>query len=130
MSAAPKEISADLSGKQDYFWKTFSGCTSLKETPRMHFQNIRNDCMDSMFYNCSHLSSIYIDFTAWPTDNWHSGIASFGKFRCPASLGNDSTIERDNAKKCPLNWVVGNFETNGWLLDNVVTRGSLTVQIG
>ena len=91
----------------------------------MHFQNINNDCMGGMFNNCGRLSSIYIDFTTLPTEQWHSGIASFGIFSCASALGTDRTIARSDSK-CPLNWVVANYDVDGYDMDNACTRGSYT----
>lgn len=52
-----------------------------------------------------------VKFTAWSpssaTDNWLSGVAATGTFKCPTELGTNETIER-GVSRCPQNWGVEN----------------------
>ena len=61
------------------------------------------DCMDSMFAGCTSLSSVTVHFKTWPTytylNNWLSGVAPTGIFRCPAELPD----ERGNGR-IPEGW--------------------------
>ena len=48
------------------------------------------NCMPYMFAGCTSLSSVTVHFKTWPSasylNNWLSGVAPTGIFRCPAEL--------------------------------------------
>ena len=53
-----------------------------------------------------------VAFTAWgqttyETNNWLGSVAATGTFKCPAALGDDSTIARGTSN-CPNGWTVVN----------------------
>ena len=59
-----------------------------------------------MFRNCTSLSSLEVDFTAWPTyanatETWLSGVAATGTFTCP-----DVLPEIYDASHIPSGWTV------------------------
>ena len=60
-------------------------------------------CMSNMFTGCTSLSSVTVHFKTWPTgsqlNNWLSGVAPTGIFRCPAELPD----ERGNGR-IPEGW--------------------------
>ena len=62
-----------------------------------------------MFYGCSKLSSIEVEFSSWPgnTNSWVNNVASNGTFKCPTALGTNETITRGSSY-CPTNWTVVN----------------------
>ena len=62
-----------------------------------------------MFYGCSKLSSIEVEFSSWPgnTYSWVQNVASNGTFTCPTALGTNETITR-GINNCPANWTVVN----------------------
>ena len=57
----------------------------------------------NMFYGCSELNQIEVNFTTWPSSgymkNWVNGVAPTGIFRCPAQLPD----ERGNGR-IPEGW--------------------------
>ena len=61
-------------------------------------------CMTNMFAGCTNLSSVTVHFKTWPTgtqlNNWLSGVAPTGIFRCPAELPD----ERGNGR-IPEGWI-------------------------
>lgn len=69
-----------------------------------------------IFYECHALSDITVSFTAWnpdgvspaPTVSWYQNLPATGTFRCPAALGDNSTIDRGSSK-CPNGWTVVNI---------------------
>lgn len=69
-----------------------------------------------IFYECRALSDITVSFTAWnpdgvspaPTVSWYQNLPATGTFRCPAALGDNSTIDRGGSK-CPNGWTVVNI---------------------
>ena len=93
------------------YYSMFRGCTSLTTAPALPATTLRDYCYRSMFASCTSLSSVEVAFTAWnpsnATTNWLFGVASNGKFICPAALGTYSTIARD-VSNCPSGWTVIN----------------------
>ena len=95
----------------DCYESMFSGCTSLTSTPYLPATSLTNGCYTSMFNGCTSLSSINVACETWgysATDYWLSGVAANGTFYCPAALGDNSNIER-NQSRCPEGWTVVNI---------------------
>ena len=82
----------------------FRGCTSMTDAPEIMLSSAApRNCMDSMFNGCTSLSSVTVHFKTWPSgallNNWLSGVAPTGIFRCPAELPD----ERGNGR-IPEGW--------------------------
>jgi surface protein len=58
-----------------------------------------------MFYNCTNLNSINVNFSAWNpsevTSNWVYDVSSSGTFTCPADLP-----EEFGTSRIPTGWTV------------------------
>ena len=82
----------------------FYNCTSMTDAPEIMLSsaNLRN-CMTNMFAGCTSLSSVTVHLKTWPPttimNNWLSGVAPTGIFRCPAELPD----ERGNGR-IPEGW--------------------------
>ena len=82
----------------------FRGCTSMTDAPEIMLSSASTtNCMLYMFYGCTSLSSVTVHFKTWPKasylNNWLSGVAPTGIFRCPAELPD----ERGNGR-IPEGW--------------------------
>ena len=82
----------------------FRDCKSLTDAPEIMLSSVApRGCMDSMFAGCTSLSSVTVHFKTWPSgvllNNWLSGVAPTGIFRCPAELPD----ERGNGR-IPEGW--------------------------
>ena len=82
----------------------FRNCTSMTDAPEIMLSSaIMPNCMVNMFAGCTSLSSVTVHFKKWPTgtqlNNWLSGVAPTGIFRCPAELPD----KRGNGK-IPEGW--------------------------
>ena len=81
----------DVKPYMSMYSQMFYNCTSLTDAPEIMLSsaNSRN-CMSNMFNGCTNLSSVTVHFKTWPTisnlNNWLSGVAPTGIFRCPAEL--------------------------------------------
>ena len=69
----------------------FRNCTSMTDAPEIMLSSANSVfCMSNMFNGCTSLSSITVHFKTWPAgahlNNWLSGVAPTGIFRCPAEL--------------------------------------------
>lgn len=84
----------------------FAGCSSLEAAPSLPAEILVTDCYKSMFAGCSALQYVSTAQTSFlGCDNWLAGVASSGRFVCPSTLGDSSTIER-GVSACPVNWTV------------------------
>lgn len=85
----------------------FSDCGALLSAPHLLATSISRSCLLSAFRNCTHMTSIEVDFTSWgssdPTTNWVSGVASSGTFVKPSSLPEEYGVNR-----IPEGWTVIN----------------------
>ena len=81
----------------------FKNCTSLTDAPEIMLSAVATNCMTNMFDGCTSLSSVTVHFKTWPKasylNNWLSGVAQTGIFRCPAELPD----ERGNGR-IPEGW--------------------------
>ena len=72
------------------YTQMFRNCTSLTDAPEIMLSSCTANCMLYMFAGCSSLSSVTVHFKKWPAashlNNWLSGVAPTGIFRCPAEL--------------------------------------------
>lgn len=87
--------------------RMFKDCTSLTYGPTIDATTLGYKTYSSMFNGCSSLNNITVKFTDWneaeqSTENWLSGVASTGTFRCPSNL---DTTTRD-ASHVPDGWTV------------------------
>ena len=69
----------------------FRNCKSLTDAPEIMLSSANAlNCMAYMFAGCTSLSSVTVHFKTWPAtsnlNNWLSGVAPTGIFRCPAEL--------------------------------------------
>ena len=89
----------------------FRGCTSLTTAPTLPAKTLAGSSYSNMFNGCTNLNWVEVGLTSWKgtsSANWLSGVSSTGTFRCPAALGNNSTIGRGTSK-CPYVWTVVNI---------------------
>ena len=105
----------------------FRGCTSLTAAPALPATELYSSCYQNMFRGCTSLSAMDVKFTAWSpssaTDNWLSGVAAAGTFRCPADL--DTTIS--DVSHIPSGWTIVQptvkyadyVQTNSYALDTL-----------
>ena len=82
----------------------FKNCTSMTDAPEIMLSSANSrGCMSNMFAGCTSLSSVTVHFKIWPPsallNNWLSGVAPTGIFRCPAELPD----ERGNGR-IPEGW--------------------------
>ena len=82
----------------------FRNCTSMTDAPEIMLSSATQlNCMLYMFAGCTSLSSVTVHFKTWPQvsylNNWLSGVAPTGIFRCPAELPD----ERGNGR-IPEGW--------------------------
>ena len=72
----------------------YRGCTKLTTAPEIKattmFADIDNGSLAAMFYGCTALTYIKVNFTNWNsgnyTQNWTRNCNSIGRFDCPSSL--------------------------------------------
>ena len=85
----------------------FRNCTSLTAAPRLPATTLSNSCYQGLFYGCSHLNSItldYIDsFSTEYFNEWVAGVASTGTFYYN---GSDTTT---GESAIPTGWTVTPF---------------------
>ena len=86
----------------------FEGCTSLTSFRDNTWSGISlvDHCFYRMFYGCSNLSSIYIQFSDWKasvnaTKDWVSGVAVDGTFTKSNNLS-----EQYGTSYIPVGWTV------------------------
>ena len=89
----------------------FRNNTSL-ESIHIPFSTVHNLYFTEMFYGCSSLSQVEVDFKFWrwtagsntiyPTTDWLSGVSPTGTFICPAEL--DTSIR--DASHIPEGWTI------------------------
>lgn len=69
----------------------FNGCTALKESPYLPAETLVEYCYLNMFFDCSSLSRVSVNFTDFNTYNattrWLSGMESFFWFRSDSMCG-------------------------------------------
>ena len=82
----------------------FRNCTSLTSAPRLSATTLAQSCYQGVFYGCTNLNSITLDYTGnFSTDYfnyWVSGVASTGTFYYN---GNDRTT---GVSAIPTGWTV------------------------
>lgn len=95
------------------FVDSFRGCTALRDAVvKVGDGRISgNLCFNSTFRECSQLSSIEVNYKAWPTTtggssinpnaNWVNGVAQAGVFKCPRELPAETGVNR-----IPTGWEV------------------------
>lgn len=120
LTAAPNILPTITIGRYAYS-DMFRGCTSLKKSPIIAATNISDCSFFNMFYGCSSLSSININFTDWgrkwvsppgtlvanATLHWIYGVAENGVFIKPKEL---EVVYSDAAQNddsyVPWNWTI------------------------
>lgn len=111
LTTAPAILPATTLSNQCYTYM-FSSCTSLVTGPVISATTLAGWSMQGMFQQSNRISSVEVAFDAWnpssATNNWVSGVAATGTFKCPAALGDDSTITRGTSN-CPSGWTVVNI---------------------
>ena len=119
--AASGSVMSLLDGEQEtyafsesyVFQRLFNGCTALTAAPTLPATTLISGCYGRMFYNCSSLSSITVNFPVFnptnATSTWISGVAANGTFYCPTALGTNETITR-GVTYCPAGWTVINTD--------------------
>ena len=93
----------DVKPQISMYSNMFSNCTSLTDAPEIMLTSATRNSMTNMFAGCTSLSSVTVHFKTWPStsylNNWLSGVAPTGIFRCPAELPD----ERGNGR-IPEGW--------------------------
>ena len=93
----------DVKPSTSMYENMFSNCTSLTDAPEIMLTSVTRNGMKNMFNGCTSLSSVTVHFKTWPSgallNNWLSGVAPTGRFRCPAELPD----ERGNGR-IPEGW--------------------------
>lgn len=110
-------LAQSTSNKYSIGTACFSTCTSLiSAVVKSHngdgYVPSYFKCLDTTFSDCSNLTCISTDLTAWPSNgfnDWTKGVAATGTFKCPEALGTDATIQR-GASYCPEGWTVVNYD--------------------
>ena len=119
--AASGSVMSLLNGEQEtyafsescVFQRLFNGCTALTTAPTLPATTLTSNCYARMFFRCSSLSSITVDFSVFnptsATSSWIYGVAANGTFYCPTALGTNETITRGETY-CPEGWTVINTD--------------------
>ena len=83
----------------------FEGCTALTQAPALPAITLASSCYASMFYGCTKLNNINVNFSVWKptnaTSNWVKNVSSSGTFTCPEGLPEEFGINR-----IPTGWTV------------------------
>lgn len=100
----------------------YYGCTSLKTAPEIKATtltdsgtNHENGSLAIMFYNCSSLTYIKVNFTDWNngyyTQQWTYGLPASGTFYKPSTLPltKNASGNTTNPHYIPYNWAVINI---------------------
>lgn len=92
----------------------YYGCTHLTTAPEIKattmFADTNNGSLAIMFYNCSSLTYIKVNFTNWNsgnyTNSWTYGLPSSGRFDCPSGLAQTKNASGNttNPHYIPYNW--------------------------
>lgn len=94
----------------------YRGCTSLTTAPEIKattmFASVNNGSLAGMFYGCTALSYIKVNFTDWNSGNytnqWTYGTKSNGTFYKPSSLPSTKNTSGNTTDPhyIPYNWTV------------------------
>lgn len=97
----------------------YYGCTHLTTAPEIKATtltdsgtNHENGSLAIMFYNCSSLTYIKVNFTDWNngyyTQQWTYGLPSSGRFDCPSGLAQTKNASGNttNPHYIPYNWSI------------------------
>lgn len=109
----------------------FRGCTKLTTAPEIKATSMDNDgstdngSLAAMFYGCSALTYIKVNFTSWNSGNytkqWTQGVSSSGRFDCPSGLASTYNTEGFNTygdtSYIPHKW--GKNQYSSWNCTNV-----------
>lgn len=97
----------------------YRGCTKLTTAPEIKattmFADIDNGSLAAMFYGCTALTYIKVNFTNWNSGNytphWTYGTKSTGTFYKPSSLPSTKNTSGNttNPHYIPYNWTVTNI---------------------
>ena len=85
----------------------FESCSSITDAPNLPANTFGSltDVYTAMFYNCSSLSSIHVNFSDWnnasSTKNWVYGVPTTGIFTCPDGLPITKDVDH-----IPFDWIV------------------------
>ena len=79
---------------QQTYKNMYRGCTKLTTAPEIKattmFADVNNGSLVGMFYGCSALTYIKVNFTDWNsgnyTNSWTYNCNSYGRFDCPSGL--------------------------------------------
>lgn len=123
LTSAPDLTINYLNGSNTYLGM-FRSCSSLTSGPYVHATSYRGSSLAYIFDNCRSLSSISVDFLTFSSIwSWIANVQSNGIFTCPSALGTDATIQR-GSNRCPDNWLVVNYDVNGYDMQNAFIRGN------
>jgi len=108
LMTVPSILPCKEMGYMDSYSYMFAGCTNITESPLICVMSFTYDahsyCMTYMFYNCSKLNTIKVNFLSSPytgyLDNWVSGVAVTGTFKKPK----ESTFTRTGTNGIPYQW--------------------------
>lgn len=101
---------------QQTYKNMYRGCTSLTTAPEIKattmFADVNNGSLVGMFYGCTALSYIKVNFTDWNSGNyttqWTYGTKSTGTFYKPSSLPSTKNTSGNttNPHYIPYDWTV------------------------
>lgn len=113
---SPLELpKTDLTNANNVYAAMFQGCSYLLTSPEIKAQTLYASSLSEMFYGCSSLNRIKVNFTQWSpsnsTDDWTYGVANEGTFVCPSSLPLTRNPYPDSMSydRIPENWTIDTF---------------------
>ena len=109
------------------FYQMYYNCTNLQRSPKMSIATATENMLCGIFYNCSNIDYINIEFSAWDgatdfTKNWVTNVHSTGVF-----CKNTTLPVTRGASNIPTNWSIADL--NGKLYAPVITENGGTITI-
>jgi hypothetical protein len=106
IDASDLRLSAKIIGNGAYS-RMFYQCNQMVHGPHIMVNVVPDTSCENMFYSCSLLSSLEVDFTDWNiagygTTNWTTLVNTTGTLICPSEL---DTTTRNNST-IPSGWTV------------------------
>lgn len=108
---------------QQTYKNMYRGCTKLTSAPEIKattmFADVNNGSLVGMFYGCSALTYIKVNFTDWNSGNyttqWTYGVHISGRFDCPTTLtatkNTDAFNIYDQTSYIPQGWGVNKYSS-------------------
>ena len=108
---------------QQTYKNMYRGCTSLTTAPEIKattmFADVNNGSLVGMFYGCTALTYIKVNFTDWNSGNytkqWTYGVHISGRFDCPTTLTATKNTDAFNiynqTSYIPQGWGVNKYSS-------------------